>query len=150
MERQQVLVGVDETASSAAALRWAASFARLTGATLRVVHTWSLPAGQVLPAPEPYLVAATTDARARATRFVQDTLGTEAEQTRWVLDVDEGRPGPALVRRSPDAALLVVGTGDHVGVRRLLEGSVSHYCLSRAGCPVVAVPAAERAADRAG
>ena len=143
MERQQVLVGVDETASAAAALRWAARFARLTGATLRVVHTWDLPAGRVLTATDPYLVAATSDARARATRFVQDTLGPDAGDTPWLLDVDEGRPGPALARRSHEAALLVVGTGDHVGVRRLLEGSVSHYCVSHAGCPVVAVPAGE-------
>ena len=141
MERQQVLVGVDESASSAAALRWAAEFATLTGATLRVVHTWGLPAGLVLTASDPYLVAAMTDARARATRFVQDTLGPAAQDTPWVLEVDEGRPGPALTRRSHDSALLVVGTGDHVGVRRLLEGSVSHYCLSHAVCPVVAVPA---------
>ena len=143
MERQQVLVGVDESASSAAALRWAAEFATLTGATLRVVHTWGLPAGLVLTASDPYLVAAMTDARARATRFVQDTLGPDVEHTPWVLEVDEGRPGPALTRRSQDATLLVVGTGDHVGVRRLLEGSVSHYCLTHAVCPVVAVPAEE-------
>lgn len=143
MERQQVLVGVDETASAAAALRWAAGFARMTGATLRVVHTWGLPAGLVLSASDPYLVAATSDARARATRFVQDTLGADAGHTPWVLEVDEGRPGPALARRSHEATVLVVGTGDHVGVRRLLEGSVSHYCLSHSACPVVAVPAEE-------
>jgi nucleotide-binding universal stress UspA family protein len=41
----------------------------------------------------------------------------------------------------------VVGTGEHTGVRRLLEGSVSHYCLSHAACPVVAVPAARAAQD---
>ena len=34
----------------------------------------------------------------------------------------------------------MVGTREHVGLGRLLTGSVSHYCLSHAGCPVVAVP----------
>ena len=37
--------------------------------------------------------------------------------------------------------LLVVGTREHVGLGRLLTSSVSHYCLSHALCPVVAVPA---------
>jgi hypothetical protein len=36
--------------------------------------------------------------------------------------------------------MLVVGTREHTGVRRLVGGSVSHYCLSHASCPVVAVP----------
>jgi hypothetical protein len=34
-----------------------------------------------------------------------------------------------------------VGTREDVGTGRLLFGSVSHYCLSHAHCPVVAVPA---------
>ena len=34
-----------------------------------------------------------------------------------------------------------MGTREHAGLRRLLSGSVSHYCLSHAVCPVVAVPA---------
>ena len=45
------------------------------------------------------------------------------------------------MRRSKDAKLVVVGTREHVGLDRLLAGSVSHYCLSHAACPVVAVPA---------
>jgi nucleotide-binding universal stress UspA family protein len=94
-----------------------------------------------------YARTATSDARARATRFVSDTLGADAERTRWVLEVRQGRPGHVLADLSGEAALLVVGTGDHVGLRRVLLGSVSHYCLSHAACPVVAVPAAGRAAD---
>jgi hypothetical protein len=35
----------------------------------------------------------------------------------------------------------VVGTREHVGLGRLLVGSISHYCLTHATCPVVAVPA---------
>jgi nucleotide-binding universal stress UspA family protein len=53
-----------------------------------------------------------------------------------------GDAGPAVVAESVGAALLVVGTKDHVGIGGLVSGSVSHYCLSHAQCPVVAVPAA--------
>jgi nucleotide-binding universal stress UspA family protein len=54
-----------------------------------------------------------------------------------------------LRRQSEEADLLVVGTGDHVGLGRLLVGSVSHYCLSHAKCPVVAVPAPRLVAEAA-
>jgi hypothetical protein len=36
--------------------------------------------------------------------------------------------------------VLVVGTHEHLGLGRVLHGSVSHYVLSHAPCPVVAVP----------
>jgi hypothetical protein len=51
------------------------------------------------------------------------------------------RPGLVLAAESAGAALLVVGTKEHVGIGRLVRGSVSHYSLSHARCPVVAVPA---------
>jgi nucleotide-binding universal stress UspA family protein len=59
----------------------------------------------------------------------------------WRLKVFSGEAGPILVAESVGAALLVVGTKEHVGIGRILSGSVSHYCLSHARCPVVAVPA---------
>jgi nucleotide-binding universal stress UspA family protein len=64
----------------------------------------------------------------------------------WRLSFS-GEPGPVLVAES-GAALLVVGTRGHVGIGRLLSGSVSHYCLSHADCPVVAVPARDHGADK--
>jgi hypothetical protein len=59
----------------------------------------------------------------------------------WPMEFLRGEPGPVLVRESKDAQLLVIGTLEHVGLGRLLVGSISHYCLSHASCPVVAVPA---------
>ena len=59
----------------------------------------------------------------------------------WTLQCFAGEPGPLLRAWSAGADLLVVGTGGHVGLGRLLVGSVSHYCLTHSRCPVVAVPA---------
>ena len=87
-------------------------------------------------------MAAASDARAVATRWVLDTLGGAAAEIRWTLDIVEGAPGPALVARAAGATLLVLGTREHTGLRRAVLGSVSHYCLSHAASPVVAVPAA--------
>ena len=58
-----------------------------------------------------------------------------------MIQFAQGEVGPVLVHQAEHAALLIVGTREHVGLGRLLAGSVSHFCLSHALCPVVAVPA---------
>ena len=45
--------------------------------------------------------------------------------------------GGSWVGESKDARLLVLGARGHRGLERLLVGSVGHYCLSHAFCPVV-------------
>ena len=62
----------------------------------------------------------------------------------WTLEFMQDDPGPALVSRSADAELVVVGTHEHVGLSRLVSGSVSRYCLSHARCPTVIVPVDDR------
>src|SRR5512133_1167412 len=42
-----------------------------------------------------------------------------------------------MVGQSKDAKLLVLDARGHRGLERLLVGSVGHYCLSHAFCPVV-------------
>ncbi|HEU0103274.1 MAG TPA: universal stress protein [Mycobacteriales bacterium] len=138
-----VVVGMDGSASAAAALRWAAQQARSTGRPLQVLHCFQLKASQAEAAGEAFCAVATADARARATRWVLDAVGP-AVAVPWTLVVVEGPPGPTLAERSHDAALLVVGTGEHTGIRRLAPGSVSHHVLSRAVPPVVAVHAPAR------
>jgi nucleotide-binding universal stress UspA family protein len=58
-----------------------------------------------------------------------------------------GLPGVAAigVAQEYQSHLLVVGTGDHVGLRRIMLRSTCHYCLGHASCPVVAVPALDAA-----
>ena len=142
--RPEVVVGIDESPASAAALRWAADHSRATGLPLRLVRTWQISAtasAAVTSGAGQYLEAAAADARARATRWVLDTLGGDAAQVRWTLEVHEGGAGPVLVAVSRGARLVVVGTHEHTGLRRAVSGSVSHYVLSHADGPVVAVPA---------
>jgi len=142
--RQEVVVGIDESPASAAALRWAADHSHATGLPLRLVRTWEISAAAsaaVTSGAGQYLEAAAADARARATRWVLDTLGGDAARVRWTLEVHEGGAGPVLVAVSQGARLVVVGTHEHTGLRRAVSGSVSHYVLSHADGPVVAVPA---------
>ena len=58
----------------------------------------------------------------------------------WELQFMPNDAGPVLVAESRSASMLVIGTREHTGFGRFLVGSVSHYCLSHAHCPVLAVP----------
>jgi nucleotide-binding universal stress UspA family protein len=139
MDRREIVVGLNGSPASGLALRWAAEEARLRGAPLRIVHTWEMPSGDSALAGPAYLETSEQDALLRAMTWVQVALGTpDAPGT---VEITEGPAAAVLVARSRKAALLVVGTQGHTGLRRLITGSVSHFCLSHASCPVVAVPA---------
>jgi nucleotide-binding universal stress UspA family protein len=140
----EIVVGLDLSPSARAALKWAAEQVRATGQTLRAVHAvdvspafnMGLGMGAVAVPMEPSAMDTPyREAVASVFDSVQPELG-------WRLEFFSGEAGPVLVAESVGAAMLVVGTKVHVGIGRLISGSVSHYCLSHAQCPVVAVPAA--------
>jgi nucleotide-binding universal stress UspA family protein len=54
-------------------------------------------------------------------------------------EATEQPPGPALVKASRGADLLIVGSRGMGGFEELLVGSVGHYCMRRAACSVVIV-----------
>ncbi len=143
-ERNEVVVGVDCSPSAQAALRWAARYARFTFTDLRAVHVapYSVDASMVWAAGYPGTAALTSEPESRRLRSCTDRLFDElAPDVDWVLEHLAGPPGPVLVRESEGAQLLILGTREHTGLARILAGSVSHYCLSHALCPVVAIPA---------
>jgi hypothetical protein len=82
--------------------------------------------------------------RARITRIFDEV----SPRPDWLIQFAHGEVGAVLVHQAEHAELLVVGTREHVGLGRLVAGSVSHYCLSHALCPVVTVPAPSPLARR--
>lgn len=148
----EIVVGVDGGPAAAAAVRWAAEQSRLTGLPLCVAHAWQMGAFEAAAAASgsgttELLQAAGVNARAQATQWVRDALGPQGNKLPWRLEIVEAAPGPALVAESRGAHLLVIGTQEHTGLRRAVLGSVSHYCLSHAQAPVVAVPIADQTRD---
>jgi nucleotide-binding universal stress UspA family protein len=130
MPATEIVVGLDDSPSARAALRWAARHARITRSVLRAVHVDVTHLyGDFEAAHRPSITA------------VFDEIQPPAD---WPLQFASGDVGHVLVRESQDSQMLVVGTREHVGLGRVLAGSISHYCLNHAVCPVVAVPAEYR------
>lgn len=137
-----VVVGVDGSAESVAALRWAARYAKATGATLRAVMAWHYPAA-VGPAPAGVAPPQVTD---EVRQHMQETLDRivaevmpEASATAVETRVAYGHPAQVLLDESEKADLLVVGHRGHGGFTGMLVGSVSVHLVSTASCPVTVI-----------
>ena len=137
-----VVVGVDGSRESEAALRFAADEAKLRGASLRIVCAWEPSAsGSLGEAFTP-----TPDAFVEAERQAEDLLRTALQQLQGEsleveAIVEEGGPAAVLLEQAAGAELLVVGSRGRGAAKRLMLGSVSHDLANRARCPLVIVRA---------
>ena len=136
-----VVVGVDGSPDSSAALEWAASEARLRGGDLRIIHTWNVPALSY----GTYLPATAFDDVARAAEHslaaqITEVLG-DNPAIGYVAEACEGPPAQALLAAAETALLVVVGSRGRGGFTGLLLGSVSAQVAHHARCPVLIVRA---------
>lgn len=150
--RPTVVVGVDGSAGSLEALRWALEEARLRKVRLRAIHSW-IYLQALVPAlvGYPYTAEAAEFDAADATATADQAAETVLDQAFAALgdtdDVEVERAivqGPAaqvLIDAVSERDLLVVGSRGHGGFAGLLLGSVSHQCAQHAPCPVVIVRA---------
>ena len=136
-----IVVGVDGSEHSLDALRWAASEARLRGATLRVVASFSTPlmsTGYEVAVPDSADLSAASTTMLNAALDSVRTSGV-LEGVDVITEVLEGHAGEQLIRLSENAELLVVGARGHGGFLGLLMGSVTTYVVNHSLCPVVVV-----------
>lgn len=134
----KVVVGVDGSASSVEALRWAVASAAGRGAALDVVNAFD-PGIEWMAGVEIATVAAASTALLNeAIDTVLDASDAQPAAIERVA-VPASSPAAALLDQAASAALLVVGTRGRGPMRERLLGSVSHQCVSHAPCPVVVV-----------
>ena len=141
---QRIVVGVDGSPASMAALRWAARQATCSGGSLEVVEVYE-PVSEIAFAFGGYPAVSPVDpAEVRASALVSlrtavQTLDEEPEGLRLIAIAD-GSPSHALTRAARGASMLVVGAHNRHGLGLLL-GSTASSCVRHAVCPVVVVPA---------
>ncbi len=138
-----VVVGVDGTEASRAAIRLAAQEARYRRSPLIVVMAYSAERTLGAPAGQPVATLGTGgDERAAAEsslrNLVIEALGKQADRVE--LRVVAGIAGRQIVEAAREARAQLIVLASR-GSMSLLLGTVSQYVLRKAPCPVLVVPA---------
>lgn len=149
---RRIILGVDDSPSGLAALQWAVSQARIREAQLVAVRSWALGLPRHggrhhrhIVHPRVVLFFNGAEQRDASAKLVRDAFRTvtrgQPRDVAVTVQTPEGDPGAALTSiATRDGDVIVVGRENLPGWRRARHGSVSRYCRSHAGCPVVVAP----------
>ena len=148
----KIVVGVDRSPSSKAALRFAADEARLRDAGLVAVHAWTYftaaPIGEpgIMPMPAgdlPGQLEAERDAAERELYAAVEEAFPGEPPVKIEYRLVEGAAADVLVSEAEGAELIVVGSRGRGGIASALLGSVSTHVVQHAARPVVVVKASD-------
>ncbi|NUS35687.1 MAG: universal stress protein [Pseudarthrobacter sp.] len=133
----RIVVGVDGSEASVAALRVARSLAEPLSARVEAWACWDVPAGYGV-----YLAVGIEGFKYAAEQVLEQALKEAFEEQPPFVHprLVRGKPGPLLIDGSRNSLLLIVGRRGHGG---FVPGSVSSACVSHAHCPVLVVHAPE-------
>ena len=142
---REIVAGVDGSAPSDAAVRWAARESLLRVVPLKLVHIIAAPAITNVLAPVPAEMDQWQDEQAR--RIVGDAadlvhrIANDAGASAPVVSTEiyYSTTIPTLIDLSKDAEMVVVGSRGHGALRRGLLGSVSTALVHHAHCPVAVI-----------
>jgi nucleotide-binding universal stress UspA family protein len=136
----RIVVGVDGSAHSAAALRWSLDQAEKHSGEVTALFCWQVP---FLSFPGAF---DRDELETAAKDFITATIEEIAPSPAVPLHtlVAEGEPTESLLVASEEADLLVVGTKGRSRFAGLRLGAVSLGVAGNATCPVVLVPHDDR------
>ena len=139
--QELVVVGVDGSDASVAALAWAARYAAASGARVRALLAWHYPGVVGEPPVEkvPASVRSQTEKQERATLDEAVAKAIPGQPAGVETSIGYGHAAEVLIEASQEADLLVVGSHGHRAWTGMLLGSVSLHCVTGASCPVVVV-----------
>lgn len=134
----RVLVGVDGSPHSGAALRWALSEAAARSGEVIALLSWQMP---FIGVPGGFsrqeVEQAARDLLLASVAEVAEVAARPRVPLRPILA--EGDPTESLIEASKGADLLVLGIRGRSPFAGLMLGSVSQACAAHAACPVVLV-----------
>lgn len=140
-----VVAGLDGSPASVTAAQHAAEAAVMRSAPLLLVHGYLHPFRYGIPF-DPYAIRLPPPSE-EATRMLDEVAG--GLRDRWpnltvAVRQAPGGPAAALIDKSQNAQLVVVGSRGHGGFAGLLLGSVSAQVAAHAHCPVLVVRPGDR------
>lgn len=135
----RIVVGVDASLPSQAALRLAFAEAGSTGRPVTAVHAFTSALTAYPPALMPQVSDLKADRDRAADLLARELLPWQAEHPDIEVDtvIVQGDASWALVQYSQGAHLVVVGSRGLGGFAGLIFGSVGHVLIHHAGCPVL-------------
>jgi nucleotide-binding universal stress UspA family protein len=141
--RRGIVVGVDGSAPSDAAVVWAAHEAAMRNVPLTVVHMFKtfVPTFPQIPMPNGVGMWQEDDGRKvleHSVKIAQDAVATDRKIS-ITSEVKSSPPVPTLVEMSEEAEMIVVGSNGRGAVGRVVLGSVSSGVVRHAKCPVAVV-----------
>jgi nucleotide-binding universal stress UspA family protein len=133
----RVVVGVDGSAESRAALAWAVEHVRARGGRIDAVAVWQ---SHVQFGHEGLSPVPTDEFAVEARAWLSDALAqTGAKGVRTHLE--HGKPVAVLLGYAQECDLLVLGNRGRGALAGAFVGSVALHAVHHARCPVVLVPA---------
>ncbi len=143
---RKVIVGIDGSVESRAALVWALRHTAHTGGDVHAVAVWHQPIQfGVAALPDPPAREFEAEARAWLAEALPDP---PADRARVHTHIEQGDPTDVLLNHALDAELLVLGNHGRGALRGAHLGSVGLRCVNHAPCPVLLVPRPAPAQDR--
>jgi nucleotide-binding universal stress UspA family protein len=137
---RSIVVGIDDSTGSLAAMLWAASEARAPGAPLCFVHAYpdlTSPPVRGFIAPEDDLRAESVDILERGEKELSES-GWHGEPPRRIIR--KGNPDKVFREIADQARIVVVGRRGSGGFKDLLIGSAAYAVAEHARVPTVIVP----------
>ncbi|WP_019145741.1 universal stress protein [Aeromicrobium massiliense] len=137
-----ILVGHDGSSFADDALTWALDLARRSGASVKVLRSWTM---ATAPRPDTWErgyvppLSDFGDAVRKALESDTAALRARFDDVPVELDAPHGSAANTLIDASSSANLLVVGPRGLGGFKGLVLGSVSEQCVRHSQCPVVVV-----------
>ena len=137
-----IVVGVDGSGGSRAALEWAFAEATRRGASVKAVSVWQYPYIALAPAPLGGAVAPAVEMQHASEEALDTVLADVGIPDGVTVEriVKEGSAAHVLLAEAEGATLLVVGARGHGGFTGLLLGSVATQCVNHAVVPTAVIP----------
>lgn len=132
----KIVVGVDGSDQSRAAMDWAVQESKLRKGELQALTAWNFPyISDAFGTAWDYEIFQ-KDAQAILEAELERVKNQDVAITGRIV---EGNPASALIEASRDADLVVVGSRGHGGFTGMMLGSVSHQTIHHAHCPVLVI-----------
>ncbi|MCV7125790.1 universal stress protein [Mycobacterium lacus] len=147
VKRYGIVVGVDGSGASNAAVGWAARDAAMRNVPLNLVYMFNLfvPTFPQIPMPTGVAVWQEEDGKKvleQAVKIAEDAVKGHRAIT-IASEVKCSPPVPTLVELSKEAEMVVVGSHGRGALARIVLGSVSSGVVRGASCPVAVIHGGE-------